>query len=172
MRSRDKGNNGEREVAKLLTEWWSKRNPNVHFVRSPSSGGWHSAPVRAGFRASGDIMTDDLEFPFTIEVKRRETWSLRSFVAGGRSPVWEWWAQACKQGVEASLTPMLWMRKNRDRHWIVLVPEAYAKAKHWPAPDMRWDAFKVPMPVCPVAYISTVILALDSKRIGFEEVKA
>lgn len=165
MRARDKGNGGEREVAKLLMAWWAIVNPEAHFVRTPSSGGWQSAPVRAGFRASGDIMTDDPAFPFTIEAKRRESWSMRAFVSGFRSPIWGWWTQACRQGEEAKLTPMVWLRKNRMKHWIVLVPEAYAKSLGWPAPDMRWEAFRVPMPTRPVAYLSTTIFGIDARTL-------
>lgn len=127
VNGRRKGNVAEREIAKLLQEWWSKVEPDCQFVRTPLSGGWSSAKVRGDFRASGDIMTTAKQFPFVVEAKRREQWSMDSFEKGNRSPVWRWWKQSQKQADEANGLPMLWIRKNHVEWFVVVGKEAFVQ---------------------------------------------
>lgn len=119
--SRNKGSAGEREVAKLLESWWSVLEPGVKFVKTPLSGGWGTPTLRSEFKTSGDLVTTAKSFPFTIEVKRREAWTLERLLLGSKSPVWGWWKQANAQAVEMSSTPLLWIRKNRH-DWRILLP--------------------------------------------------
>src|SRR5713226_7748588 len=100
MSAKQKGNAGEREVASLLQVWWAQIDPRAQFARVPCSGGWggRNVAIREGFRASGDVMCTDARFPFTVEIKRRESgWSWNNFLAGKRCAVWQWWRQACKE---------------------------------------------------------------------------
>lgn len=117
---RRKGSENERVVAALLAEWWGELEPEVKFVRTPGSGGWSTAKVRAEFRASGDVMTTSPSFPFTVEAKRRESFSWDNFLAGRRSPVWSWWLQSLREAGEQNAHPMLWLRKNREPWRCVL----------------------------------------------------
>jgi hypothetical protein len=121
MNSRTKGSVAEREVAITLQMWWRRVEPSCQFVRTPLSGGWGNATVRGDFRASGDIMTTAAKFPFCVEIKRREKWSLDRLLTGATSPVWAWWAQSCRAAAEQSATPMLWLRRNREP-WRVMLP--------------------------------------------------
>lgn len=116
---RRKGNTAELEVAKLLQVWWRQHEPTAEFVRVPLSGGWATPKVRGEFRTSGDLMTTASTFPFTIEVKRRESFAWGNVLAGRRSPVWAWWEQAITQGVEAKLVPLLWARKKGEPWWVI-----------------------------------------------------
>lgn len=127
--SRRKGSTAEREVAALLAEWWGTFESDVKFVRTPSSGGWSSAAVRGEFRASGDLMTTSLTFPFCVEVKRREEYSLATLERGSnRSPVFAWYEQAAKAAVEIAeaapdrkVYPLLIFRAS-GCPWNVMVP--------------------------------------------------
>ena len=112
--SRRKGANAEREVARLLEQWWKQLEPGCRFVKTPLSGGWSGPSVRADFQTSGDLTTTAKRFPWTIEVKRREMWALDRLLAGRPSPVWKWWLQACTQAAEAKRDPVLWFRKSRE----------------------------------------------------------
>jgi hypothetical protein len=92
----------------------------VVFKRTPQSGGWSHAPE---FKVAGDLACNDARFPFCVEVKRRESWSWREFMAGRRSPVWTWWRQACAAAEASGLEPMMWMRRNHG-DWIVVLTAA------------------------------------------------
>lgn len=164
--SRNKGNGAEREVAKLIKDWWDpveKKN----FVRTPLSGGWGAPAIRAGFKASGDLMTDAKKFPFSVEVKRREGWNLDRLLSGGKSPVWGWWAQAITQSKEMSCTPMLWIRKNRQP-WRIIIPwEQHffdgPISEHrfqW----MMWDVEKLGLEITPMMFVADAFLKLDPKQ--------
>jgi hypothetical protein len=123
--SRAKGRRAERDVAKLLAKWWRKIDKKVEFKPTPLSGGWGGRDggkhVRAHFKASGDLMTTSVSFPFTIEVKHREAWSMRNLVAGRATPVWDWWVQSQRQSEEEGEIAMLWFRKN-NFPWMVALP--------------------------------------------------
>lgn len=73
------------------------------------------------FNVAGDLVTNAKHFPFCVEVKRREAWSWREFMAGRRSPVWAWWQQACAAAEATGVEPMLWLRRSQQE-WIVGLP--------------------------------------------------
>lgn len=120
--SRQKGNAAEREVAKIIEHWWQPFEPEAHFVRTPLSGGWGGPSLRGTFGAAGDLMTTSKTFPFAVEVKRREGWTWGRLLKGKPSPVWDWWLQAQVQGEEMQKIPMLWLRKNREPAWHIMLP--------------------------------------------------
>lgn len=140
VQGRPKGSKAEIEIAKRLKAWWSPFEP-AEFVRTPLSGGWGGKDLRAGFRASGDVMTTAQKFPFTIEVKRREGWSWTNLLAGKASPVWGYWKQAVGQAKEMGGIPLLFFRKNREL-WSLMMPHvAHIQAKNAYAPNditMAW----------------------------------
>lgn len=139
----NKGNDAEREVAALLQEWWRQLEPVATFVRTPRSGGWLAG--RDLFDARGDLMVKEApRFPWCVEVKRRERWSLLFFEQGRRCPVWQWWGQACADARQAGKDPMLWVRQNR-RPWIVVVPALLGSALPRMA-DFAWENV-LPLPV-------------------------
>jgi hypothetical protein len=119
--SREKGARAELEVAALLEQWWRFHNSLVVFKRTPLSGGWSGAPE---FGVNGDLVCNDPNFPFAVEVKRRENWNQRRMVEGKASPVWGWWKQACRAASAMQQEPMLWIRQQRCE-WIVVVGAAY-----------------------------------------------
>ena len=116
VNGRQKGARGERQVAELLTNWWQAIEPGCEFIRTPSSGGWANPQVRGHFKTSGDLMTTAQRWPFSVEVKHREGWSVERLERGMSSPVWGWWRQAIKASIEEKREPMLWFRKNLRSH--------------------------------------------------------
>jgi len=138
--SRGKGSAAEIEIAKLIETWWRQLEPNCRVCRTPLSGGWGGKDLRAGFRASGDLMTTAKRFPFTVEVKRRENWTWKTLLAGKPSPVWGWWQQAIGQAAEVTdvqLEPLLVWRKNREP-WHVMVHADSAFARCFRKGAGRW----------------------------------
>ncbi len=138
--SKTKGSVGEIEVRDLLREWWSPVEPETKIVRTPASGGWNAS---AEFAASGDLMVSPgSAFPFSVEVKRREGWSPVNLFAGRASPVWQWWAQACRDAEKIGRRPLLWVRRSRAE-WIVVVSREDAERVGFcgvKAPRHIWDA--------------------------------
>lgn len=174
----EKGNGGEREVAKKLEEWWRQLEADATFIRTPQSGGWSTPQVRQAFKASGDVMTTAESFPFAVEVKRREAWSPKNFVAGFKSPVWGWWLETQHEARELGAEPMLWVRKNAERRrgkgsgggtlppiWTVLIRRDYANGLAIPPPDLYWHASTLSAGVdygeaLPVGYIEHTLLGV------------
>jgi len=120
--SRQKGSVAEREVAKLVQEWWSCVEPDCEFTKTPLSGGWSGPRVREAFQAAADLMTTAKQWPWAVEVKRREKWSLENVLTGKRSPVWGWWKQCVDAAALMHKRPMLWFRKSREP-WQVMIAE-------------------------------------------------
>lgn len=83
-----KGKDYERRIAKLLSKWWGS---TLH--RTPTSG------VNI---YSGDIVDDKGQFPFIVECKKNEQWSLRNLLeeAKGEKTLWGFWRQALGNWLE------------------------------------------------------------------------
>lgn len=139
--SRTKGNSAEREIAHIMEQWWGQFE-ECKFIRTPLSGGWGGPQLRANFKASGDLMTTAKQFPFTIEVKRRESWAEENLIKCRKSPVWDWWGQACVQAIEMNVVPMLLLRRNRKPWWLMIpdlmVEKISIHCEH-PIPISNWD---------------------------------
>lgn len=174
---RRKGAAAELQVAKSIEFWW-QRLPLKHqstpdgmpaeFVRTPQSGGWSTKRVRGTFRVAGDLSSTSNSWPFAVEVKRREAWSLTMFVSGSKrgSPVWSWWAQCVKSADEEGGVPMLWMRRSKQP-WLVLLPESIAVPRlgvrradiFWEDPSLVAKHNRTN--VHPIGYLATKILDTD-----------
>lgn len=117
-----KGNGGEREVSKLLQDWWQTEFPAVTFARTPQSGGWVKNQTTAGFNLYGDVISTDPNFPFSVEVKRDESWNLAQLQKRcPTSPLWDWWLQCQADAIKSKKLPILFFRKNRQP-WYVWIP--------------------------------------------------
>lgn len=113
-KSKDKGRRGEREVAKLLSKWWGS-----DFVRTPQSGGFSNQKFRNEWNADSDVVTADETFPFSVEVKWREGWSLDHILTAWESPIWDWWEQAKRETAEGKQT-LLVFKKNYQPFFIMM----------------------------------------------------
>lgn len=148
VQSSEKGRRGEREVARLCYEWWSQVDVQCEFNRTPLSGGWSTSNMRSHFRVCGDIMTTSDKWPFTVEVKRREDWSLNNLFNGKPTAVWQWWIQAYNQAREEHGVPMLWIKRNSDNPskkmpWLIMLPVTFIESKNLPIPDVFWNRKKL-----------------------------
>lgn len=117
-----KGNGGEREVSKLLQGWWQTEFPGITFARTPQSGGWVKNQSTQGFNLYGDVISTDPNFPFSVEVKRDESWNLAQLQKRcPTSPLWDWWLQCQADAAKSNKLPLLFFRKNRQP-WYVWIP--------------------------------------------------
>lgn len=136
LNSRAKGNTGEREIARILQTWWRAVEPECEFVKTPLSGGWQKPSVRGAMKLSGDLCTTALQFPFVVEVKRREGWSPKNLLAGKPCPVWGWWDQTQKSAAEQKGLPLMLFRKNHQP-WSLMLRVGDANDID-DMPGMRW----------------------------------
>ena len=92
------------------------------------SGGWpRAAPCASNFKAGGSHDVAIKRWPFSVEIKRREAWSLERVLAFKASPAWGWWAQCCRASREDKRAPMMWMRQSRGP-WYVVLPGQWERS--------------------------------------------
>lgn len=109
-KSKNKGDNFERKVAKILAEWWGTK-----LKRTPLSGGWGTEITK------GDVVPVDKEnnFPFCVEVKANECFSpWHLFLEEIPGYLLEWWGQA---NADPDKPPLL-VVKNNHRSPLALFP--------------------------------------------------
>lgn len=114
INARQKGKRGERAVAKMLSAWWG-----AEFTSTPMSGGFATQTFREDWNAAGDIVTPDLDFPFTVEVKNCEGWHLEQFLTAEKCDLYSWWEQTVGETPPGKI-PLLLFTRNRQP-WFVCV---------------------------------------------------
>lgn len=109
-----KGNDYERKIAKLFTEWWGEP-----FYRTPNSGGlgWQ------GKKIAGDLITPD-NFPFVVECKKEENWNFEQIIEG-RGIFYKWWEQVIRDAKKVEKLPLLVFSKNHSNDYIALYKKIY-----------------------------------------------
>lgn len=113
---REKGSRAERDLAKKFAKWWGSE-----FHRSPGSGAFATRGFKSkNVSMEGDIITEDMSFPFTVESKSYKTWNLESILGADQKSVFHgWWDQALRQ-TPTWKVPLLIMKKNGSRYYAVL----------------------------------------------------
>ena len=109
--SKQKGNRGEYKVRDGLTKWWG-----ASFRRTPSSGAYST--IHASNKDAGDVMCDDPVFPFCVEVKNQEKWTMDQLLSP-TCKVWDWWVQAVEQS-PSDKTPLLCFTRNRQPIYVMI----------------------------------------------------
>lgn len=105
-----KGKAAERKLVKLFSQWWGSE-----FFRTPESGGMATRlTTQLGIDLSkfkGDIVTLDETFPFCVESKKVEGWTLEQMLTSDKTLMHDWWDQAVTQTPEGKI-PLLIFTKN------------------------------------------------------------
>lgn len=137
--SRTKGSNAELEVCRLLSSWWDgvdrSKVPakDLPFFRTPGSGGWASSRSVAASEEmgviAGDVSTTHKDFPFLVEIKRREvSIHFENALSAASWPVYGWWDQIQAEASRyEDRIPMLLFRQNR-KPWHAMVREPIARS--------------------------------------------
>jgi hypothetical protein len=151
--SRVKGSRAELDVAEAFSRWCGEV-----VRRTPGSGGWSNAK----FGVTADLVCPNKAFPYHVEVKHREGWTLDDLVTGVRKEhdksIVQWWKQcveSCPKSrqagpvIELDKEPLLVFRRNRQP-WLVM---------------MRWDATSIQeggaaftLPWAPMPYVTVMRL--------------
>ena len=110
-----KGNNFERKIAKMLSEW-----SGYTFMRTPSSGAIHNFHDK---RVISDIVAPLAigKFPFSIECKNVEcSWEWSTLLEGTSTTLSIHWSQCKNDAQREGLVPLLIVTKNfRDIYSIM-----------------------------------------------------
>lgn len=102
----------ELETAKNLSKWWGH-----DFHRSPASGGLHWAGSN---NVAGDIVAPlEANFPFVVECKNREEWTLENLFLNNKD-IKNWWAQVVGDAKETGKVPMLIYTRNHAKTFVTL----------------------------------------------------
>lgn len=108
VNSRRKGQTAERKLVKLFEAWWGSK-----FFRTPGSGAF----ATRGFmgldvsQMAGDLVTPDVTFPFCVESKKVEGWTLEQMLTSQKTKVHAWWEQATTESPPNRI-PLLVFTKN------------------------------------------------------------
>jgi hypothetical protein len=108
VNSRRKGQTAERKLVKLFAAWWDSK-----FFRTPGSGAF----ATRGFvgvdttQLSGDLVTTDTQFPFCVESKKVEGWTLEQMLSSNNTKIHSWWEQTTRETPEGKI-PLLVFSKN------------------------------------------------------------
>jgi len=108
-KARGKGQRGERILVKKFAEWWGSE-----FFRTPGSGSFATRGFsRKAMDVAGDIVTLDESFPWCVESKNAEGWTLDNLFTEKQGLLRKWWQQAVDQCPDHKL-PLLVFTRNRQ----------------------------------------------------------
>ena len=121
--SRIKGQRFMLGVSRALSTWVVGTDPKAkagslpfrprETIREPAEGHWE---------LKGDIRCrPDVYFPFSVECKKDESWSLEGLMEAPKCPVWKWWEQAKTQAAAGfSAIPLLIFSRNRRKNYVLM----------------------------------------------------
>lgn len=107
-----KGSGYELKMAKKFGPWWGGT-----FHRVPGSGSLHWGDDN---RVAGDIAAPQgLDFPFVIECKKHEGWTMDNVLLNTGDPR-GWWEQVVTDARRVKLVPMLIFSRNRAKDYVMI----------------------------------------------------
>lgn len=134
INSKQKGNDFELKIAKLLTEWSGQK-----FHRTPASGALHWENDK---RVISDIVPPQTipEWPFSIECKKVETsWEFNTLIEGTSQTIKEHWKQCKSDACEEEMVPLLIFTKNYRDVYAILRKEVCENLEFYPDKCIRLD---------------------------------
>jgi hypothetical protein len=135
--SRDKGGRGERAAAKAFGGWWG-----TDFARTPSSGGFATQRFRDDWNAAGDLVTPDPSFPFCVECKWVEDWSMEQLLRNDGCLIFKWWQQAIGE-CPADKLPFLVFKRNNHPFYCMIEADDLPSEQFLKDNDIRY--FSMPI---------------------------
>jgi len=121
-RSKRKGSSNERQIAKILQEYWGHGS----WARTPASGGWAYGKHKEAFNTAGDIITTAPDWPWCCELKKHEGWTLDQLLHNEKPEFFNWWKQ-CVDATPDGQIPLLIAGRNRIPPIVAFDPLHYFK---------------------------------------------
>jgi hypothetical protein len=111
INSRSKGSSYERRIAGLFSDWCMFK-----ISRTPSSG---------GLMKTGDIFPvqpeDMVKFPFSIELKNRESWDFKELLDGPtKTGIFSFWKQCVDDASSSNRIPLLVFTKKGSSNYCMV----------------------------------------------------
>jgi hypothetical protein len=107
-----KGSGYELKIAKLFSPWWGGQ-----FHRVPGSGSLHWGDDN---RVAGDIAAPQgLDFPFVVECKKHEGWTMDHVLLNIGDP-FKWWGQVVTDARRVRKVPLLIFSRNRAKDYVMV----------------------------------------------------
>lgn len=107
-----KGSGYELKTSKKFSTWWGGQ-----FSRTPGSGSLHWGSDQ---RVAGDIIAPQgMDFPFVIECKKHEGWTIDHVLLNIGEPK-DWWSQVVTDARRVKLVPMLIFSRNRAKDFVMI----------------------------------------------------
>jgi hypothetical protein len=153
--SRDKGNRGERAAAQEFKGWWG-----TEFARTPSSGGFATPQFRADWNAAGDLVTPDTEFPFCLECKWVEDWTMEQMLRNDGCLIFKWWQQTLGECPPDKL-PLLVFKKNNQPFYCMINTEDVASVDFLHDQNIRYFVLPLTKNITGTHDMSVYILTLE-----------
>lgn len=123
-----KGKAAERKLVPLFAAWWGSE-----FFRTPESGGMSTRltkMLKIDFsKFAGDIVTLDETFPFCVESKKVEGWTLEQLLTSDKTLIHGWWEQAVNQTPVGKL-PLLVFTKNHAPLYAMMYESQFTFSTH------------------------------------------
>lgn len=107
-KSKRKGSSNERQLAHIFQAWWQVGT----FARTPGSGSWSRPGNREEFKACGDIISSDKSFPFCVEAKNQEGWTLDQLIHNEKCVIHSWWKQTVDETPKGLVSLLLITRNH------------------------------------------------------------
>lgn len=103
-----------------------------------------------GWAVKGDVVcAPGIRFPFTVECKNVEDWSLDALFEGRASDIASWWSQCASQAAQNRGRPLLIFSRKRRENYVMLRRV-----------DCKWLGFKpVPCMEVPMAESQPLVVA-------------
>jgi hypothetical protein len=162
-KSKNRGDYGERRIAKLLMEFTSKK-----FRKTPSSGGYNKqgGVQIAEHKFCGDVICDDSNFSFCIESKNRPNdFNLAALSVPSNAKFTEWWFQCLNDAQQVNLLGMLYFKLGGSSN--VQVKNDYL-AMTWRIAEYLGYPKRSPH-VCLMSYSDPVIIKFKEKVKGVKK---
>jgi Holliday junction resolvase len=123
---RQKGSNFERQLAKVFSDWCGYK-----INRTPLSGGWGNKREHG---TCGDLVVERKyydKFPFCVEAKKQEGWTLDDLIHNEKTKVKAWWQQCRADAKHVGKIPLLVMARNFVPPVIMMRQKDYSPEGLW-----------------------------------------
>ena len=111
INSKQKGNRTELQIAKIFKERF-----DIDFIRSPQSGAFYTNnPINITENLAGDIICDDENFKFSIEIKARKDITFHQIINGYLD---EFITQVERDAKSSGKLPLLIIKLNNKKHLL------------------------------------------------------